>query len=75
MDFRFLLSGYDTIESAYYLEPIGDGSLDFQRLAVEREELKQVKQRRPKAIKLGSEEFLLAPHGTKSGYPILLEND
>jgi len=33
------------------------------------------KSRKPTALKLGCEEFMLAGHGTKSGYPFLLEND
>lgn len=75
MAFRHLLAGFDTIECAYWLaSPIKHG-LDWQRLAVEKEDLQQAKTRNPKAIQVGSEEFLLASHGTGSGYPFLLEND
>lgn len=42
---------------------------------MDKEALRQAKTRKPKHIKLGSEEFLLAAHGTKSGYPFLIEND
>lgn len=73
--FTHLLSGHDTIECAYYLMRNGDCSLDFERLAVEKEELRLSKSRKPKAIQLGCEEFLLAGHGTQSGYPFLIEND
>lgn len=75
MNFRPLLSGFDTVVFAEYLAPTSDKSLDFQRLEAEREGLRQSKTRHPKAIQLGSEEFLLARHGTKSGFPLLLEND
>lgn len=74
-DFRLLLHGHDTIECAYYLAADGARLLDFERLAVEKEEMRLSKSRKPNAIKLGNEEFLLASHGTKSGYPFLIEND
>lgn len=75
MSFSLLLAGHDTIECAYYLAQTGGGGIDFERLAVDKEELRQAKVRKPKPIKLGSQEFLLYGHGTKSGYPFLLEND
>ena len=74
MLFANLLSGHDTIEAAYYLAPTADCALDFERLAAEKEALRQAKVRHPKALKIGSEEFLLAAHGTQSGYPFLIEN-
>ncbi|MBT9521338.1 MAG: hypothetical protein IV101_10645 [Dechloromonas sp.] len=70
-----LLHGHDTIECAYYLAAQPDCTLNYEQLAVEKEEQRLAKIRRPKAITLGSEEFLLAPNGTKSGYPFLIEND
>lgn len=72
---RFLLFGHDTIECAYYLAAQSDCSLDFGALAVEKEALRLAKIRSPKALQLGSETFLLASHGTGSGYPFLIEND
>lgn len=75
MPFRPLLSGHDTIECAYYLAPDAGCTLDYERLAAEKEELRMSKSSNPKPIKLGSEEFMLAGHGTKSGYPFLIEND
>lgn len=75
MDSRFLLFGHDTVECAYFLAPMGQSRLDFQHLAVEKESLRASKSRHPTALHLGSEEFLLATHGTGSGYPFLLEND
>lgn len=75
MTFRLLLSGHDTIECAYYLAPSEGCLLDYERLAVEKEILRQSKSRKPMLIKLGSEEFMLAGHGTGSGYPFLIENE
>lgn len=74
MTFSPLLAGHDTIECAYYLAPAADCALDYERLAVEKESLRVAKVRRPKPIRLGCEEFLLAAHGTGSGYPFLIEN-
>lgn len=75
MTHRLLLSGYDTIECAYYLA-FGHGCLlDIEKLAAEKEALRQLKIRKQKPIRLGNEEFLLASHGTASGYPFLIEND
>lgn len=70
-----LLFGHDTIECAYYLAPLPHCTLDFEKLAAEKEALRTAKVRHPKALQLGSEEFLLRPNGTKSGYPFLMEND
>ncbi len=75
MTFRFLLSGHDTIECAYYLASDSGCLLDYGRLAAEKEMMRQSKSRKPTPIKLGSEEFMLAGHGTKSGYSFLIEND
>lgn len=72
---RFLTFGHDTIECAYYLVAQHNCTLDFARLAVEKESLRHAKIRHPKTIQLGSETFLLATHGTGSGYPFLIEND
>ena len=74
-ELRLLISGYDTIECAYYLAPDHGCLLDYEQLAAHKEELRQGKSKRPTPIKLGNEEFLLAGHGTGSGYPFLIEND
>ena len=63
---RLLLSGHDTIECAYYLVQFDSSLLDYERLATEKEEMRLSKSRKPKAIKLGGEEFMLAGHGTGS---------
>ncbi|CAN1511200.1 hypothetical protein MCEKH45_00806 [Methylophilaceae bacterium] len=75
MSFQHLLTGHDTIECAYYLMRSDDCSLDFEILAKQKDELARAKIRKPRAIKLGCEEFLLSSHGTGSGYPFLIEND
>ncbi|MFA7281110.1 MAG: hypothetical protein WC100_13555 [Sterolibacterium sp.] len=78
MQFRFLISGFDTIECAYWLmqKPgLSDTPFDFTVLGVEKEILRASKSKRPTWIRLGTEEFLLASHGTGSGYAFLLEND
>jgi hypothetical protein len=72
---RLLLSGHDTIECAYFLTPDGVCLLGYGWLAAEKEALSRSKSRKPNHIKLGTEEFMLAGHGTKSGYPFLIEND
>lgn len=72
---QFLVSGHDTIECAYYLMRENICLLDFESLAVQKDELARAKIRKPKVITLGCEEFLLAAHGTGSGYPFVIEND
>lgn len=73
--FSFLLFGHDTVECAYYLAPGPHACLDFERLATLKEAAKSAKSRHPTPLRLGTEEFLLAPHGTGSGYPFLIENE
>lgn len=72
---QLLLSGHDTVEVAYYLRIGKETSLDFDQLVGIRESLRSSKSRNPALVRLGSEEFLLASHGTRSGYPLLLENE
>ena len=74
MNFNHLISGFDTIECAYYLTRRFDCTLNYDALAVEKETLSRFKMRSSQAITLGNEEFLLASHGTGSGYPFLIEN-
>lgn len=75
MRFKFLISGFDTIECAYYLLPTDDFKLDFIELAAQKESMVRAKVTKPKPIQIGSEEFLIASHGTSSGYPFVIEND
>ncbi|PPC95390.1 MAG: hypothetical protein CTY33_01195 [Methylotenera sp.] len=60
---------------AYYLLPTDSFSLDFLDLAAQKEGLARQTKAKQKAIQLGSEEFMLASHGTGSGYPYLIENE
>ena len=73
--FRLLLNGINTIECAYYLIPKSSNHLDFVGLAVERYSMKQAKIKSGREIQLGSEFFLLSPHGTGSVYPFLIEKE
>lgn len=73
--FKALAQNFDTIECAYYLNRCNESSFSFEALAVQKESLSRSKVRKPRPIKLGSEEFLLASHGTASGYSFLLENE
>lgn len=75
MNLRFLISGFDTIECAYYLIANEDNKLDFIELAAQKESMVRAKVTKPKPIQIGSEEFLIASHGTSSGYPFVIEND
>jgi len=75
MKFAHLLAGFDTIECAYYLRVEGDANCIFTMMAVEKERLQQAKSKVSKAIKIGTEEFLLSPRGTNSGFSYLLENE
>ena len=70
----FLLRGIDTLQCGYYLRPQGRGLIDFEALSVLREKLRQSRDREPAPIKLGSLEFMLAPHGSALGYPYILSN-
>ncbi|SDG73147.1 hypothetical protein [Propionivibrio dicarboxylicus] len=75
MAFRNLLCGVDTLVVAEYLTREANSVFDFEWLAVQRDSIKQAKLRHSVPLVLGAEEFLLASHGTGSGYPLLLEND
>ena len=71
---RFLVHGVDTAQCAYYLVPQGPDALDFAKLRAMRDELRESKDGKPKAVPLGNLEFLLAPNGTSTGYPFLIWN-
>lgn len=71
---KLLLSGLDTVDCAYYLAQ-GEGcGLDFETLHAAKEGLRQARARDPLTVSVGGEDFLLSPNGTKSGYPLLMEN-
>lgn len=71
---RLLLSGLDTVEAAYYFRTTLGCLFDFAAIGEKREAMKASKQRDPVTVALGGKEFLLASHGTASGYPFLMEN-
>lgn len=71
---KFLLYGFDTIECAYYLRKTYGSALDFARLAIEKEALRQIKHAEPKVINLGGVDFLLQPYGSSSGFPFVITN-
>jgi len=71
---KLLLHGFDSVYSAYFLHPTGRNPLDFAKLAEQQESIRQSKRKTPLVITLGNSEFLLKPHGTKSGYPFVIEN-
>ena len=70
-----LIFGFDTVEIAYYLVSASSQSLDFDRLVAHRDSLKSSGLRHLSEVRLGTESFGLASHGTSSGYPILLANE
>lgn len=69
-----LISGLDTIECAYYLRPGPSCSLSFDALRERKELLRQSSRQDEGVIQLGGVDFLLAPNGTKSGYPFVISN-
>jgi len=79
---KLLISGIDTLEIAYFLHPhqkeghihAENNGIDFQKLAFQKEELRQSKQDK-KAITLGGETFLLRPSGKNRKYTFLIENE
>jgi hypothetical protein len=71
---KLLLHGLDTVQICYYLLTKGDSGIDFVTLEVEREALRRERPDDPKPIKLGSREFLLSPHGSRSGYPFVVSD-
>lgn len=72
--FRFLLSGHDTIEVCYYLRPESGCLLDFQEIAIQKEALRQSKRKEQKVFTLGSESFVLKSHGSLNKFPFVMEN-
>lgn len=72
--FKSILIGHDTIECAYYLRTQGGSGLDFARLSALKEGMRNSKYAEAIPLKIGGEEFLFQPYGTKSGYPFVLKN-
>ena len=71
--FKFLISGFDTIECAYYLIASDDYKLDFIELAAQKESMVRAKVTKPKPIQIGSEVCIIRKKAThyhlkKAGY-------
>ena len=73
--FDHLAQGFDTIECSYYLMRETNSKIDFADLEVKKEISRIAKSKSGTVLKLGSEEFMLASHGTKRGFPFLIENE
>lgn len=73
--FKFLLHGIDTVQCAYFLRRSESNALDFEKLALLKEEIQQSRSKKPAPVQLGGREFLLKPNGSKSGFPFILENE
>ncbi len=71
---KSVLMGIDTLQVAYFLAAGPACKVDFSALAVERERVRSSKGKDPAVVQLGDWEFLLAGHGTGSGYPFLITN-
>ncbi len=71
---RLLLRGFDTVQCCFYLAPRGVGGIDFERLLAAREGLRAAGAQDPKPVALGNREFLLAPYGSRSGYPFVVND-
>lgn len=71
---KLLLQGIDTLQCAYYLQPKSICLFGFEELGVRKESLRHRKAKDPEMVEIGGEPFHLHPHGTSSGYPLLLSN-
>lgn len=72
--FRCLLAGFDTIQAAYYLRSTSSAEFQFEPLVVLRDRLRLDKARSGTVIEIGGESFRLKPHGSSSGYPLILQH-
>lgn len=75
MGFRFLVTGIDTLECAYFLSNGPSCQIDYGHLAMQKEFLRQSKTREPELISLGGDQFYLHAYGSSSGYPFIIENE
>ncbi len=72
--FKFLISGIDTAQVAYYLRPLPGCQVDFERLLLEKERLRAATLNDSASVEIADQEFLLQAYGTKSGYPLVFGN-
>src|SRR5258708_7311598 len=71
---RLLLHGLDTVQCCYYLTATPSATINFEQLLAQREQLRLAQTQDPEPLILGGEEFLLAPNGSRSGYPLVISN-
>lgn len=71
---RFLLAGHDTAQSACYLHRSAHCTLDFTFLAIEKERMRQTKQRDACVQILGGMAWSLKQYGSGPGYPLVMES-
>ena len=75
INFKFLLHGIDTVQCAYFLRRSENSAINFEKLSFLKEEIQQSKSKNPAPVRLGGRDFLLKSHGSKSGFPFILENE
>ena len=71
---RLLLHGFDTIQCCYFLTPSTGVGIDTVRLGADRERLRHAGAEESSPVTLGNRQFLLASHGSRSGYPFVLSD-
>jgi hypothetical protein len=71
---RFLISGLDTVQAAYYLRPTNGSTFSFESLLITKERLRADKVREGEPVSIGDWSFILQPYGSSSGYPLVLKN-
>jgi hypothetical protein len=71
---KLLLHGLDTVQCCYFLAPRSGGEIDTVQLAAERERLRLGGPEAYSPVTLGNRQFLLASHGSRSGYPFILSD-
>ena len=74
-DCKFLLHGIDTLQCAYYLAPTENAVLDFSRLEMLKDRIRESKKKEPEPLDLGHSCFMLQPYGSRSGYPFIIVNE
>lgn len=72
--FKLVLCGLDTVECAYFLKADENAILNYIDLAVRKAEIRNTRFKEERKVTIGGIDFLLAPNGTKSGYPFLISN-
>ena len=73
--FKFLLTGHDTVEVCYYLRSLSNGLINYEQIGACKEALRIAKRKEPKQLDFGSESFILKAHGSGNGFPFVMEND